>query len=853
MPMLPSASSTWSQVPSPGSGPNRSRRTIGARRRRQCRCATADTSTPSAGQPRAASAATSRPGPQPRSIGRARCSGRAATGPRRARPGASGATARSTSTPVVADEPGRGTRRARRRSPRTVTHVAAGRALRLGHGRSRLGRGRADPPGARTSRRRRRTGSRGRPRRRPRASAAVSTSVSSGSSPTRSPAARSAASVRSPVSSREVGTSAIDRRRTRVAQPERPPAAVGGRAERPRRAGARAAAVPRPRPAGPARPAGCPCPAAAPGGRAAGAAASPCAAAIRCPRSGPRWAGVGTPRSAAASSPAAGRPGQVARSARRRRGRRAPRRTAASVSSSAAAARSAAWAGVSGGHSRVLTRPGSGALASTSRPSVARAAARRGAASPQQPRHVPAGPERCRAPSPTPSTGRRRGRGRAPATSRDPPAGGAGPQQQLQRVAERRGRRRPGRAAPSRRATRIGRDVVHRHAPAAQQRRDQRRCRPGRATARPRGPAAPVGRRRGRRAPPATAAASAGSTAASSEPSPSSTATSSAPRRLQPGVHGGAVPAPRLDRPPGRRAPGRRRRCRRWTRCRRRAPASPAGSAASTAGRASASSRHGRTISGSASHVRSSGPARARGGLGAYRSVTSARGPGRRCRSGSRGERAHPLGEPDRGPEPQQRPGPRRVGDDVPHVAGPGAADDHAAPARRSPRRARGARSPTVCGSPGADVDGREPGPGRVRRQREHVGRGDVGDVHEVAALAGRPRAPGAPRPVPARSGRSTRRRRTGCRAASAARRRCGSAATRPRPPVCRAHARDQVLLRGLGRGVGAARVERGVLADQPGHQVAAARAGSAARSARRRGRRGARGPGRTTPCSGQS
>ena len=63
MPMLPSASRTWPQVPSPGSGANTSRRTIGVRWRRHSRCATTEWSTPSAGTPRSASAATRRPGP----------------------------------------------------------------------------------------------------------------------------------------------------------------------------------------------------------------------------------------------------------------------------------------------------------------------------------------------------------------------------------------------------------------------------------------------------------------------------------------------------------------------------------------------------------------------------------------------------------------------------------------------------------------------------------------------------------------------------------------------------------------------------------------------------------------------
>ena len=72
----------------------------------------------------------------------------------------------------------------------------------------------------------------------------------------------------------------------------------------------------------------------------------------------------------------------------------------------------------------------------------------------------------------------------------------------------------------------------------------------------------------------------------------------------------------------------------------------------------------------------------------------------------------------------------------------------------------------------------------RLRRgQREHVGAGDVAHVDEVAPLAAvlehARRAAGGER----RSGRCSRRRRTACRAASAARRRCGSAARSPARP----------------------------------------------------------------------
>ncbi len=143
MPMLPSASSTWSQVPSPGSGPNTSRRTIGTPRRRQCRCATADTSTPSAGTPRAASAARSRPGPQPRSTaGPGQRSSSHRSSPAAAR--RHRRTARSTSTPVVAHEPGRGPGQGgveargqpTHRRPATGRRRRTPRASRYGHRRA---------------------------------------------------------------------------------------------------------------------------------------------------------------------------------------------------------------------------------------------------------------------------------------------------------------------------------------------------------------------------------------------------------------------------------------------------------------------------------------------------------------------------------------------------------------------------------------------------------------------------------------------------------------------------------------------------------------------------------------------
>ena len=160
MPMLPSASSTCSQVPSPGSGPSTSRRTIGTPRRRQCRAATADTSTPSAGTPRAASAARSRPGPHPRSTAGPRQRSRS----HRSSPAAARRhrrTARSTSSPSSrtsrAGNPARASSKPAD-SPRTVARppavtphstresVRMGRGQEVGASRSTRDSGRIPRP-----------------------------------------------------------------------------------------------------------------------------------------------------------------------------------------------------------------------------------------------------------------------------------------------------------------------------------------------------------------------------------------------------------------------------------------------------------------------------------------------------------------------------------------------------------------------------------------------------------------------------------------------------------------------------------------------------------------------------------
>ena len=296
----------------------------------------------------AANAATSRPGPQPRSTP-GRCSGRAAS--------ASSASARLAPAPHGQVELGR------RRCPAGSRGAGQRGVERGGH--------RAAPSRAVVMRRRpraataSRTGSPGQPRATARASASVSTSVSSGSSATRSPAARSAAQrARAGVGARgrHVGDQ-LGVARVAQASAHQPPSAAGpssasgpsavahrveasaehGRldlrgvhaqlqhgaraGQRARATSAWAAAIRSPelaaalgddrRPAQrggqlPARPLG----------------PSPASATTTC--------AAGTRRA----------PPPACRAARRRPGRRPAR-------------------GVAGGHSRVLTRPGSGALAST--------------------------------------------------------------------------------------------------------------------------------------------------------------------------------------------------------------------------------------------------------------------------------------------------------------------------------------------------------------------------------------------------------------------------------------------------------------------------------------------------------
>ncbi len=230
---------------------------------------------------------------------------------------------------------------------------------------------------------------------------------------TRSPPARSARRVRAPVSAREVGTSASSRRPARIAQPERPPAAVGGRPEhrvrtsRRRQRGQRRRAIS----AGVdlrgvhARPA-------AWAGRAA---ARRCRRARR--RSGrrgpsPRCATTVMPRSACRSSGPRAAARRSPSSATSDPHAAAPPRTVSRVSSSAAAASSAARCGVAGGHSRVFTRPGTGALASTISHRGDRSDRVTAAARPCR-----GWPGPCRAPSRRPSTGRRPAASSAPASS----------------------------------------------------------------------------------------------------------------------------------------------------------------------------------------------------------------------------------------------------------------------------------------------------------------------------------------------------------------------------------------------------------------------------------------------------
>ena len=99
----------------------------------------------------------------------------------------------------------------------------------------------------------------------------------------------------------------------------------------------------------------------------------------------------------------------------------------------------------------------------------------------------------------------------------------------------------------------------------------------------------------------------------------------------------------------------------------------------------------------------------------------------------------------------------------------PGAGPPAASASARARSRTSAARRCRRCnGAASADVAG---------QRRSHVGRGDVVDVDEVAALAAVLEDPRRLARARGRSGRSRRRRRTGCRAASLGRTRCGSAA----------------------------------------------------------------------------
>ena len=176
----------------------------------------------------------------------------------------------------------------------------------------------------------------------------------------------------------------------------------------------------------------------------------------------------------------------------------------------------------------------------------------------------------------------------------DAPARGRAPRAASPAGSRCAGRCRPSASSRRRRATRIGPEVVHRHAGGAADRARRAARLASRACSGP-GAAADRGARR-----PSTRSALAGEHglgeagqvggvegARRRRRSPRASAVAAS----TPGVHRGAEAAPRLVHDERRRAPRRPRRSRRSSRCRRRSPGSPAAARASTHGSAAASSR----------------------------------------------------------------------------------------------------------------------------------------------------------------------------------------------------------------------------------------------------------------------
>ena len=396
----------------------------------------------------------------------------------------------------------------------------------------------------------------------------------------------------------------------RVAQAERPPAAVGGRPEhrvRAVRRGQRGQAA--------ARSASAPaCGVSMPSCRVGQAGQQRGGVRRARRRSGrrgrsPRCGSTVTPRSAAASSAPRAAARQVA--AERDDHPHPGHRRARCRGCPAARPRpaSAACCGVAGGHSRVFTRPGTGALASTITATAAHRPPERVIR--QQPGHVAGGPDRAE---------HRAGDLRAAAgpprvAHRDlgePPAGRPGAQQQLQRVAERAvgdpelEQRLPGGPPGSARCRAPGR----RGAAAG---RRSARCRPGRATATPRPSPAPAGRPRCR--PPRTRPAR---PCRAAPPDPASRRRRGT-RPARPGRATVRCGRPRRSRggaraPPGPRAPRATAAVSSVEPLSTTSTGQPAGSERSTDGSASASSRHGRTISAVNGHARIVGAERRRDG-----------------------------------------------------------------------------------------------------------------------------------------------------------------------------------------------------------------------------------------------
>ena len=330
-------------------------RIAGAPRSRACRTASAQTSTPRTVRPRWARAAVSRPGPQPTSrVDPAHRSSRDSSPGRRSLTHTIGSTRRTDvpSSPTSCSELGRPRAAWRSAEPRMCSGAVTAMPPRV-----ERGRGRRPRTVGRTPDRRRRER---RPPCRRRAASDRTT--------TRRPRSPSAAVVARPVSAVDIGT----RRRAAAARGSRrpnahqPPSSAG-----PMTASAPSSARPRStRSSGVTCGVSMPMSRAAPTGRASTNACTSRSARPwpRCPTICQSAGGSSTPLTTSVRLAAGVRP------------------TTSNVSSSAASATAAACTGVHGGHRRVFTVPGTGALAMTSSAGVMRLSTSR---------HVPHRPGRA--------------------------------------------------------------------------------------------------------------------------------------------------------------------------------------------------------------------------------------------------------------------------------------------------------------------------------------------------------------------------------------------------------------------------------------------------------------------------